>query len=48
MFNFVRVLLFVFIQEANKMVQDANIKRMTAEKLLKEARTKVKLNLQIY
>ncbi len=31
----------VFFQEANKMVQDANVKRMNTEKLYKEAVSKV-------
>lgn len=38
------VYIYICIQEANKMVQDAHIKRMQAEKLLKEANSKVNID----
>ncbi len=35
-------MLVIVFQEANKMVQDANVKRMNTEKLLKEANSQVR------
>lgn len=38
---YINSLLMIFLQEANNMVQDANIKRMHSEKLLIEAHQQV-------
>ena len=40
-------LSLVYCQEANKMVQDANLKRIQAEKLLKESNSKVRTSSQL-
>ena len=36
------IYLFPYLQEANNMVQEANVKRMHSEKLLEDANNKVR------